>query len=263
MPSSQPRVSTPRGRDQQALMPCSDRSPPPNPPPPCHQVLLGVLDGHGTFGHLVSTFLARHLPVTIYQRLSGDAPPGSPPGEPDAAAAAPSSKGGAAAAAAGPLAARPAARDAWAPFGAAFADADRLLCGSGVDVLESGSTAVVCHIDLAAGRLTTAWCGDSRALLASRRGERWRVVALSDDHKPERPDERVGGWGQVGAGRRPAGARGGGGEAAGRGPRGGGRRGAARGRNGGRRGRAVARRRAERRLRAAAAGREGGPREGG
>jgi len=66
-----------------------------------------------------------------------------------------------------------------------------------VDVLESGSTAVVCHLDLASGRLVTAWCGDSRAVLAARggggAGGKWRVVALSDDHKPERPDEKVGG----------------------------------------------------------------------
>jgi hypothetical protein len=145
------------------------------------QVLLGVLDGHGTFGHLVSTFLSRHLPVTLHQRLSGGGGDGDDEPLPDVARAKP----------AGPLAVRPAERAAWAPFGAAFADADRLLCGSGVDVLESGSTAVVCHLDLGAGRLTTAWCGDSRAVLAARRGGRWRVVALSDDHKPERPDEKV------------------------------------------------------------------------
>ncbi|GBF87624.1 phosphatase 2C [Raphidocelis subcapitata] len=150
------------------------------------QLLLGVLDGHGTFGHLVSSFLASHLPNVIYQRLS--APP--LPGDDDGGGGADPPPGGGGG---GRLAVRPAERGVWAPLSAAFSDADRLLCGSGVDVLESGSTAVVCHLDLWRGRLVTAWAGDSRAVLATRRGGGggWRVVALSDDHKPERPDEKV------------------------------------------------------------------------
>ena len=170
------------------LPPWSETPPAPSPRRP--QLLLGVLDGHGLFGHLVSTYLARHLPNLLHRHLVSAA------AKDGAAASAP------APAATGPLIVKPADRAAWAPFGAAFADADRMLCGSGVDVLESGSTAVVCHLDLARGRVVTGWVGDSRAVLAVRPrargalgigggGGAWRVVALSDDHKPERPDEKV------------------------------------------------------------------------
>jgi serine/threonine protein phosphatase PrpC len=165
------------------------------------------MDGHGTFGHLVSSFLARHLPNIIHQRLESpqtsiDAPgPFDPPSPNDGSGGVWKGRGKGAKAAGGPLIVRPAERGLVAPFSAAFSEADRLLCGSGVDVMESGSTAVVCHLDLAAGRLVTAWVGDSRAVLATRGGSSggssggdagaWRVVPLSDDHKPERPDERV------------------------------------------------------------------------
>jgi hypothetical protein len=33
------------------------------------ELLLGVMDGHGTSGHLVSTFLAQHLPAVLMQKL--------------------------------------------------------------------------------------------------------------------------------------------------------------------------------------------------
>jgi len=34
-----------------------------------NELLLGVMDGHGTFGHLVSTYLAQHLPAVLMQKL--------------------------------------------------------------------------------------------------------------------------------------------------------------------------------------------------
>jgi hypothetical protein len=34
-----------------------------------NELLLGVMDGHGTSGHLVSTFLAQHLPAVLMQKL--------------------------------------------------------------------------------------------------------------------------------------------------------------------------------------------------
>jgi hypothetical protein len=33
------------------------------------ELLLGVMDGHGTSGHLVSTYLAQHLPAVLMQKL--------------------------------------------------------------------------------------------------------------------------------------------------------------------------------------------------
>lgn len=99
-----------------------------------------------------------------------------------------------------------------------------------LDVNSSGSTAIVCHLG-PGGVLTTAWVGDSRAVLGRRRptpsslqfnlpgdlsgevptlnrppprvsfaakqqagapiGSGWDAVALSDDHKPDRADEKL------------------------------------------------------------------------
>jgi hypothetical protein len=108
-----------------------------------------------------------------------------------------------------------------------FAETDHMLTGSGINTLDSGSTAVLCHIG--PDSVTTAWVGDSRAVLGRRisepkawdlrlrqqqqqqqrrsgssvRGDgrgssssdddggSWQAIPLSDDHKPERPDEQV------------------------------------------------------------------------
>jgi serine/threonine protein phosphatase PrpC len=112
---------------------------------------------------------------------------------------------------------------------AVFAETDHMLIGSGINTLDSGSTALLCHIG--PDSLTTAWVGDSRAVLGRRVAEpkawdlrvrqqqrsssssssvwggssssssnssvngddggRWQAIPLSDDHKPERPDEQV------------------------------------------------------------------------
>ena len=60
---------------------------------------------------------------------------------------------------------------------------------SGFDCRYSGTTAVVCL--LKGDSLITAWTGDSRAVLAYE-GEHGEMVAtpLSDDHKPDHPDEK-------------------------------------------------------------------------
>lgn len=70
----------------------------------------------------------------------------------------------------------------------AFAHADaELNAGGGVDIEYSGSTAVACVLR---GRtLTTAWCGDSRAVLAREVGGRMEAVSLTEDHKPDAPEE--------------------------------------------------------------------------
>lgn len=76
----------------------------------------------------------------------------------------------------------------------------------------SGSTALLCHVDPRS--ITTAWVGDSRAVLGRRRRllqtrihhqqqqqqnsapqqqpqSSWEAIPLSMDHKPERRDESV------------------------------------------------------------------------
>lgn len=98
---------------------------------------------------------------------------------------------------------------------AAFGDTDRMLIGSGVNTLDSGSTAILCHVG--PDSITAAWVGDSRAVLGRKVEEvdlrmgwrqrqqqqlqggngssnscKWQAIELSSDHKPERPDEQVG-----------------------------------------------------------------------
>jgi serine/threonine protein phosphatase PrpC len=106
-----------------------------------------------------------------------------------------------------------------------FAETDHMLTSSGINTLDSGSTALLCHVG--PDRISTAWVGDSRAVLGRRvlepkawdlrlrqqqrssssssavtggssssgsgsnEGGRWQAIPLSDDHKPERPDEQV------------------------------------------------------------------------
>jgi serine/threonine protein phosphatase PrpC len=90
----------------------------------------------------------------------------------------------------------------------AFAQVDALLSGSGINTIDSGSTALLCHIGPRS--ITTAWVGDSRAVLGRRTRQPpplssrssgssgWEVLPLSDDHKPERADEQVRcGWVRV------------------------------------------------------------------
>jgi len=71
----------------------------------------------------------------------------------------------------------------------AFANVDgELNDADGIDIEYSGSTAVACV--LRGSTLTTAWCGDSRAVLAREVGGRMEVVALTEDHKPDGAGER-------------------------------------------------------------------------
>lgn len=57
----------------------------------------------------------------------------------------------------------------------------------GFDIEYSGSTAVACM--LRGKTLTTAWCGDSRAVLGRESEGRMEVVSLTTDHKPDAPGE--------------------------------------------------------------------------
>lgn len=207
------------------------------------QLLIGVLDGHGTLGHEVAHFLATRMPAAVFQFINptwqrsaapsvGDgccydaAPPrwasgGGGSGGGGTATTwerhlAMLSEGGTTTTAwetrsgaalmpgrgaercsgsdsdGGALECTRAAAAHAAPWERAFAAADAQLEGSGINTEESGSTCMLAHVK--GRRLTTAWVGDSRAVLARRRrlGGGWLAVPLSDDHCPSRPDEQVG-----------------------------------------------------------------------
>ncbi|KAL4531868.1 hypothetical protein Ndes2437B_g02304 [Nannochloris sp. 'desiccata'] len=115
-----------------------------------HQAIACVLDGHGPHGHGVSGFIKQQLPMAIAEQLR--------------------CKGEAAAGAA---------------LRAAFLEVQASLRASNavVNARLSGSTAVV---SLLQGRkLTTAWVGDSRAILLRKEaGGGWRGIPLTHDHKP-------------------------------------------------------------------------------
>lgn len=57
-----------------------------------------------------------------------------------------------------------------------------------LDVKCSGATCVTCVIK--GNKITLGNCGDSRAILGRRVGNRYTPIPLSDDHKPDRPDEK-------------------------------------------------------------------------
>ncbi|GBF88377.1 hypothetical protein Rsub_08251 [Raphidocelis subcapitata] len=114
--------------------------------------LFGVLDGHGPLGHVASAYVRRQLPPLFAARLAYGAAPGE-------------------------------------ALAGAFLDADAQL-GLRVSTDFTGTTAVVAH--LLGGVLTTAWVGDSRAVLGRRmpRGG-WKAVELTRDHKPDAPKEKA------------------------------------------------------------------------
>lgn len=155
-------------------------------------MLFGVMDGHGSFGHLVSAWLVKHLPPILLQQVQNrnscvslDKGSSSSTAKSlhDSLSLSSSSSAAAAAALTPALHA--------AQLKEAFLQADNMLCGSGINVLESGSTAIITHV---CGRvLTTAWVGDSRAVVGrqNRLGSSLTALQLSDDHKPDRADEKV------------------------------------------------------------------------
>lgn len=149
-----------------------------------NQALLAALDGHGPNGHLVSAFLKRQLPLLLADRLgeSGaaaaaaraarDASFTSASSAASTAASCCSTAGsgvGADSGGCGAGAAGAAGADPAAALAATFLAADAALGREpGVNVQYSGSTAVLCM--LRGRRLTTAWVGDSRAVLARQVG---------------------------------------------------------------------------------------------
>ncbi|KXZ42585.1 hypothetical protein GPECTOR_132g597 [Gonium pectorale] len=210
------------------------------------QQLLAVCDGHGPEGHRVSAFVRANLPFTLLSALlensnasaspsaaSSSSPSSSPSSAPSISDA--SRQGSSTAEAAAGAGASGASGGNGGNGGAqgpiqralvsAVASLDAQLASSGIDVVDSGTTAALCYV--AGRRLTAAWVGDSRLLLGlpakggggrggggssgsdndssgggggvSRGGGEgwgggggagWRVAWSSTDHKPELPEER-------------------------------------------------------------------------
>jgi hypothetical protein len=74
----------------------------------------------------------------------------------------------------------------------AFTATDWLLSGSGINVVDSGSTAILCHIGPRS--ITTAWVGDSRAVLG-RRKQLWQLGRSQQPQQagPLRPQQQSSG----------------------------------------------------------------------
>ncbi|GLC47518.1 hypothetical protein PLESTB_001763700 [Pleodorina starrii] len=131
------------------------------------QQLLAVFDGHGPEGHRVSAFAKCNLPYTLLTQLVEEGEAGGhgrgTGGEAGAAAAAPVVHAAAALASgctnADGCGGGPLPRALWR----AVASLDQQLEDSGIDVINSGTTAALAHVH---GRnVTAAWVGDSRMLL--------------------------------------------------------------------------------------------------
>jgi serine/threonine protein phosphatase PrpC len=117
--------------------------------------IFGVCDGHGANGHIVSAFIKNHLPKnleTLYKSSS----------EKDA-------------------------DGVKEMLRLAFSKTTKQLVASTVDSYFSGTTTVSVVISG-----THLWCanvGDSRAVLAKHKEGTWSAFPLSDDHKPDLPEE--------------------------------------------------------------------------
>eukprot|EP00475_Leptophrys_vorax_P013448 TRINITY_DN19854_c1_g1_i1.p1 TRINITY_DN19854_c1_g1~~TRINITY_DN19854_c1_g1_i1.p1 ORF type:complete len:396 (+),score=107.00 TRINITY_DN19854_c1_g1_i1:146-1333(+) len=115
--------------------------------------LFGVFDGHGASGQVVSQFLVNVLPQELERELKQN------PNDP-----------------------------AEAFHRAFFHTSEELVDRESSNCTFSGSTAVSIYLD--GDTLFCANCGDSRAVLGSFSQDGSLIaVPLSDDHKPERPDE--------------------------------------------------------------------------
>ena len=113
--------------------------------------LYAVMDGHGRNGHLCSTLMKDTLPAALTKRLSSNMPIKS-------------------------------------AIHQAVLDCDIALTTATFDCSYSGTTLVLCIID--SKHITTAWVGDSRAVLVRRDGDGVRGIELSLDHRPDQSGER-------------------------------------------------------------------------
>ncbi|GIM11802.1 hypothetical protein Vretimale_15262 [Volvox reticuliferus] len=175
------------------------------------QQLLAVFDGHGPEGHRVSAFVKRNLPYTLLTKLveeDGARSGGAGVTSNLAQAGLRSNDRSIAKQTLSISAAPPSARAAFAPSppgpcsdagGGTGTDGcgggplpralwrtvtslDQQLEESGIDVINSGSTAALCHVH--GRRLTAAWVGDSRMLLGLPAGARTLAAAGEVQHEP-------------------------------------------------------------------------------
>ena len=111
--------------------------------------IAGIFDGHGPYGHMISSFLKQHLPARIAKELRRRG---------DAAAV--------------------------ASIRASFLQIQEDLRSiQSINSRLSGSTAVIALLQ--GRRLVTAWVGDSRAALIHQKSPGlWTSTQLSHDHKP-------------------------------------------------------------------------------
>jgi serine/threonine protein phosphatase PrpC len=114
------------------------------------RALFGVFDGHGEYGHHVSSFIVDNLPRFISRQTDLDDAPHT-------------------------------------ALARAFVECNDALSESKVDSTFSGSTAIVAYI--ANGRIYMCNVGDSRAVLGQFKRKKFRTMPLSSDHTPEREDE--------------------------------------------------------------------------
>mmetsp|Transcript_2397 Transcript_2397/g.8829 ORF Transcript_2397/g.8829 Transcript_2397/m.8829 type:complete len:429 (+) Transcript_2397:148-1434(+) len=115
------------------------------------EALFGCFDGHGPNGHHVSGFIKERLPLELLRHPT-------------------------------------LVSDVDQSLVEGFLRTDEALRASRVDVEFSGSTVVLSH--LRGTTLTTAWVGDSRAVLGREIEGRMQTIDLSDDHKPQNEPER-------------------------------------------------------------------------
>eukprot|EP00397_Hematodinium_sp_SG-2012_P023570 GEMP01024497.1.p1 GENE.GEMP01024497.1~~GEMP01024497.1.p1 ORF type:complete len:372 (+),score=88.56 GEMP01024497.1:181-1296(+) len=116
------------------------------------QFYFGVADGHGYQGKEVSEMVRKRLPNHLARECTLQT-------------------------------------DLAAAFTRAFSKTSQELLFSSLDVSYSGSTCVTCLI-----RGTTAYganVGDSRAIVARNQDGEWKALLLSNDHKPDLPQERA------------------------------------------------------------------------
>lgn len=116
-------------------------------------LLFGVFDGHGPNGHDVSKFMKERVPQILMDHAELLSNPGK------------------------------AFEDAFLMSHTSITEEASIDCGI------SGTTAVMAHVF--GRKLTVAWAGDSRAVLARAGPEgSLEAIRLSQDHKPELPEEK-------------------------------------------------------------------------
>eukprot|EP00301_Raphidiophrys_heterophryoidea_P025732 c8701_g1_i2.p1 GENE.c8701_g1_i2~~c8701_g1_i2.p1 ORF type:complete len:332 (+),score=56.26 c8701_g1_i2:158-1153(+) len=115
--------------------------------------MMGVLDGHGQIGHLVSQHIATRFPKRVETEVEAS------PSEPLTSI-----------------------------FPRLFDKIETDLLSSDLNVRFSGTTCVVLHMQ--GSELVIANCGDSRCIVGSYENGTWSAKDLSNDHKPDLPEEK-------------------------------------------------------------------------